>query len=117
MVMARIDTLPGKVWVRDPEDVASYLHKYPELAATLPDVCANTRTAFGDVAELRLEVVRDPEIDDPHLSLVVSLPAYDATVGARLDTVAEAFDERLGESEGTLLITSDFRIPGCNNVV
>jgi hypothetical protein len=115
MVTTNPGTLPGKVSVPDLEDVAAYLQKFPELTAILPDVCTETRSAFGEVAQLRLEVVRDPEIDDPHLSLIVSLPSYDAAVGPRLDAVSEAFDERLGESDGTLIITSDFRVLGCHN--
>jgi hypothetical protein len=115
MVTTNLTSLPGKVWVANPEDVTAYLRKHPDLATVLPDVCLKTRSAFGEFAELRLEVVRDPEIDDPHLSLIVSLPTYDATVGPRLDAVSETFDERLGESDGTLIVTSDFRVLGCHN--
>jgi hypothetical protein len=74
-------------------------------------LCAEARKEFGHQAELTLEVRRDPEFDDPHLTLVISLPAYDNTLRPRIEKLREIIFERVPEnSDGTLLVMSDFRL-------
>src|SRR5438552_3262766 len=55
---------PAHVIVPRPSDVITYLNEHADLARLLPDICAQVRQAFGQAAELSLEVYRDPEIDD-----------------------------------------------------
>ena len=91
--------------------VRNYLASHRALAKILPSVCEQARGEFGQEAELMLQVYRDPEIDDRHLTLYVRLPVYDDTVIARLDRVTQGFDDELCRASGYLLLTTDFRPP------
>jgi hypothetical protein len=93
------------------KDVAAYLALHPDLAKVLPPVCAQARKEFGPEAELKLQVYRDPEIDDCYLRLYVRLSSYDDASMARLARVSQPFEEALARASGYLLVTTDFRPP------
>jgi hypothetical protein len=102
-----------RIVVRDPTAISNYLASHRDLAKILPSVCEQARREFGQDAELRLEVYRDPEIDDRHLTLYVRLPAYENNaIVARLDRVTQPFEDELCSASGYLLVTTDFRPSG-----
>src|SRR5437016_1010557 len=107
-------TLAGSgILVPRPAAVAAYLASHRALAKVLPSVCEQARREFGREAELALEVYRDPEIDDHHLTLYVRVPTYGADpITARMDRVTEPFEDDLCRASGYLLVTTDFRPPG-----
>jgi hypothetical protein len=90
-------------------DVRKYLDSHADLGKILPSVCAQARREFGRRAELTLQVYRDPEIKDLHLSLMVRLPSYGEDIMMRLDRVTQPFEERLCSVSGYLLVITDFR--------
>jgi hypothetical protein len=66
-------------------DFGAYLESHSDLAEVVPSVCAQARQEFGKQSELILQLYRDPEIDDRHLSLIVRLRSYDRNMMQRLD--------------------------------
>jgi len=100
------------VVVPRPADVAAYLVSHRALARIVPLVCEQARREFDQGAELLLEVYRDPEIDDRHLTLYVRLPSYEGdAIITRLDRVTQPFEDELCSASGYLLVTTDFRPP------
>ena len=96
-----------------PAAVRKYLASHRDLAKLLPSVCKQARREFGPDAELRLEVYRDPEIDDRHLTLYVRLPAYEnIAITQLMDCVTQPFEDELCRASGYLLVTTDFRPSG-----
>jgi hypothetical protein len=83
------------------------------LLALLDPVCWQVRQEVGEQAELSLEVYGDPESDDRYLTLYVRQAVYEPDLLARLERVAGPFEEQLGDQSGWLLVTTDFRPPGC----
>ena len=99
--------------VPHPTAVRNYLASHRDLATILPLICEQARSEFGQEAELRLEVYRDPEIEDRHLTLYVRLPAYENnSITARLDRVTQPFEDQLCRASGYLLVTTDFHPAG-----
>jgi hypothetical protein len=97
------------ILISDPADVRKYLDSHADLGKIVPSVCAQARREFGRRAELTLQVYRDPEIKDLHLSLMVRLPSYGEDIMIRLDRVTQPFEEGLCSASGYLLVTTDFR--------
>jgi hypothetical protein len=91
--------------------VRAYIRSHPDLGRLLPAVCAEARNEFGSEAELTLQVVHDPEINNVHLTLYVRLPVYETTILERMDRVIENFNDELASASGFLLITTDLRPP------
>ncbi len=100
-----------RVVLPKPGEVRSYLEQYPELVGVLESVCRDAAAEFGGQAELSLELYRDPEIEDRHLSLYVRLPAYDNTLMRRIDAFCARHEDRLCDQAGTILVTTDYRPP------
>jgi hypothetical protein len=100
-----------EILVPDFAEVRADLTSHPDLAKIVPSVCAAARNEFGPEAELTLQVYRDPEIDDRHLTLYVRLPSYEHDIIARLERVTQPFEEKLCSAEGYLLVTTDLSPP------
>jgi hypothetical protein len=103
--------------VPHPAAVRDYLASHRDLAKLVPLVCEQARREFGQEAELILQVYRDPEIDDCHLTLYVRMQAYDDAMAARMDRVTLPFEEQLCSASGYLLVTTDFRPPGAKHAL
>jgi hypothetical protein len=102
-----------QIVVPDTRAISNYLASHRDLAKILPSVCERARREFGQDAELRLEVYRDPEIEDRHLTLYVRLPTYgNNAIIERLDRVTQPFEDELCSASGYLLVTTDFRPSG-----
>jgi hypothetical protein len=103
---------PYRVVVKWPEYIRAYLDKYPELIPYVLPTVQRARQEFGDAAELTLTVNEDPEIDDPHLKMYVSLPKYGSDTMARIDKVREPLGEATANLEGYFHVTTDHRVIG-----
>ena len=103
--------VPHGVLIPNPREVCAYLNECPDLGALLPAVCAETRREFGPEVELSLELYRDPEIDDPYLTLYVRQQPYDPNIMRRIERVSQQFNPALETVSGYFLIATDFRRP------
>ena len=103
--------LATRILVPSSEDVDTYLRAYPDIAALLPDMCDAASAQLGPQTQLSLEVYRDREADDHYLALYARQDPYDPGIIDAIDQVARAFDQRLTNSSGWLLLTTDFRPP------
>ncbi len=97
--------------IRRPSEVREYLLDHRDMIVPLATACAATSQRFGAVAQLSLEVYRDPEIDDEYLTIYVRQGRYD-------DNILEVIESTWSEFEGTLvgrcgwiLLTTDFGPP------
>jgi len=104
-------SLEEAIFVANRKVVRAYLRRHSDLAALLRAICDAARKEFGSEAELALELYRDPEIRDSYLTLYVRLDSYDRETMARIDRVGAAFERRLAQTSGYLLLTTDFRMP------
>jgi len=99
----------GDLVIDGPEEVARYLERYPDLVATVERVTRAAAQRFGDRAQLSLELYRDPEIQDEHLTLYVRQAAYDDDLLTILDQIAEEQRIDPSASSGWLQVTTDFQ--------
>jgi hypothetical protein len=97
--------------IPQPAAVRDYLLRYPDMADLLPLVCKVARERLGKDTQLSLELYRDPEIDDEYLTLYVRQENYDEHILEMLESVSAEYEEKLTESSGWLLVTTDFRPP------
>ena len=97
------------VEIRRVAEVRSYLESHPDMYVVTNGICKAARREFGPEAFLTLQVYRDPEIEDEYLALYVRLRAYGADTLRRIRSVADALDNELCQTSGSILITTDFR--------
>src|SRR5437016_3701322 len=83
--------VPPDVVISRPREVRAYLRKHTDLAKVVPTICRQVREEFGQGAELRLEIYRDPEFQDHYLRLVLALSEYDNSVSKRLEAIWDSF--------------------------
>lgn len=105
------EPLMGDVVVADPDEIADYFRRHPELEELVARIAVALRCRFGDGAELVLTYYRDPEIDDPHLTLLVRQAPYAPDLLDQIDAVREPFDHELDQSTGMLVVTTDYCSP------
>ena len=91
--------------------VQGYLDRYSELCDILQAASKNVRERFDENAQLSLELYRDPEIEDEHLTLYVRQERYDSGIVDALNGIAASFDDQLSHTPGWFLITTDFQPP------
>jgi hypothetical protein len=91
--------------------VRPYVELHANLVALLAQVCAEARREFG-TPELCLELYRDPEIADEYLTVYVRVTEYGRDTIDRIERIAMA----VSASECPL-VTTDFRLPGGENVL
>jgi hypothetical protein len=92
-----------------PDDVLAYLRRFPDTIAVTANLVSEARRQFGDVAELLLQLYRDPEYPDEYLRIDVRLPRYGADTLDRLDAVSAGCEQLLLKASGRVLVTTDFR--------
>ena len=95
----------------DTDEIADYFRQHPELEGLVARIAAALRERFGDGTELVLVNYRDPEFDDPHLTLLVRQAPYAPDLLDQLDAVRETFDDELEQATGLLVLTTDFCPP------
>ena len=103
------EPLMADLVVADPDEIADYFRRHPELEELVARVAATLHARFGDGTELVLTYYRDPEIDDRQLTLLVRRPQYQPGFIAEIDAVMEAFEEERDRFDGLLVVSSDYR--------
>jgi len=101
--------LPREIVVPHPEAVAEYIGADQQLTLLVQDMATALVGEFrGERSEIELDLYQDPEIEDHFLVLYVRAPEYEDGFMDRLDSVAERFNDRRSQSDGWVLVTSDF---------
>ncbi len=90
-------------------EVRSYLDSHADMYGVTEEICKAARREFGPEAFLTLQVYHDPEIDDEYLVLYVRLRTYGPDTMSRIRSVADAFENELCQTSGSILMTTDFR--------
>ena len=96
----------------DAEGVRNYLLDHPDACLPLLRICLATIARFAAEADLRLELYRDPEIEDDHLVLYVSRREYDQSFMHALQELWGESEEALEGTTAWILVTTDFGTPG-----
>jgi hypothetical protein len=109
--------IPTSVLIQKPREIEVYLRKHAALARLVPSICRVARDQFGPMAELHLEIYKDPETAERDLVLFVRLPIYNDDTMERIYKITEAFDEELSKAAGWFQVTTDFRVPQENHAV
>ena len=97
--------------------IREYLYKYDDMLELVERVCVYTRWFFPVSTELSLEVYRDPEVDDEHLSLYVRQRPYNKNLMAMLKAITVSYLDELAFKSGWLSVTTDFRFPRYQHAV
>lgn len=95
-------------------DVRDYLFRHKDIVDLTLRACRRTKEVFESEpgAQLVLELERDPEFGDEHLTLEVRLGSYeDVDIWGKIDQVSAEFDKQISGESGWLLITTDYRHP------
>jgi len=100
-----------------PKEVLAYLDRHPDMTDLIEKASAHSEQEFGNDADLTLELYRDPEIDDQHLTLYVRQAPYDKRIMERIEAVRARYRDALSEKSGWLQVTTDFCPPGTNHAV
>ena len=101
--------LPPEIVISQPEAVDGYLRAHPGLVDLIRDIGSALVEEFqGERSEIELTLYQDPEIDDRYLTLYVRVPCYEDNFMDRLRALCAPFDERRAQTEGWVLVTSDF---------
>jgi hypothetical protein len=105
------------VKIPDSLSVKEYLTRYIDMLELVECVCFLTRGCFPPTTELSLEVYRDPEVDDEHLSLYVRQRPYDKNLMTTLKAITATYLDELAFKSGWLSVTTDFRFPRYQHAV
>jgi hypothetical protein len=100
-----------QILIPRPAEVRGYLLRSPDLADLLPFIGGVAREGLGIETHLSLEWYHDPEIEDEYLTLYVRQEHYDGHIMDIIERVRSAYEEKLAERSGWLLVTTDFRRP------
>lgn len=99
------------VKIPNPAEIKRYLRRYDDMLELVLEVCQLTRGCFPPSTELSLEVYRDPEVEDEHLTLYVRQRPYDANLMKKLKGITPTYLDELAYKSGWLSVTTDFRFP------
>jgi hypothetical protein len=94
-----------------PDSLRNYLLQHLDMLNVLPLICKIAVDRVDSSSQLSLEVYQDPEIQDEYLTLYVRRPQYDESISRLIDEISAECQEYLSESEGWLIVTTDFRPP------
>ena len=106
-VLSELDLLD--IAVPDRGQVRRYLRQHADLVPAVLPLCRAFRGRFG-AAQLALELYRDPEIADQHLTLYVRQHRYDETTLDSIHEVYAPFADAIGRTSGWIIATTDFRL-------
>jgi hypothetical protein len=97
--------------IPDPEEVGGYLLAHSDLLSVLSKICAAAASKFGTDAQLSLELYRDPEINDDHLTLYVRQRRYRWDLLDIIDQILLAVEPTFSDKANWFHVTTDFRPP------
>jgi hypothetical protein len=103
---------PFNIMIPDYDSVYDYLFDHPDMAELLPFVCETARKRVEDDMQLSLELYRDAEINDSHLSLYIRSHRYDERVLNAMRDIESAYVNMLVGKTGWIVVTTDFNSPG-----
>jgi hypothetical protein len=95
----------------NPGRVASYLRQNIGMYDVVLYACMLTEEAFGNTAQITLELYSDPEIDDEYLTLCIRQSHYAADIMDIIDRICSRYEKALTDQAGWLVVTTDFRPP------
>lgn len=99
------------ICVPQPEEVETYLQRFPELCPHLLVLLPLAKASLGYDAELALEMFVSQESDDCYLSLLVRQEVYSPSLMPRIRDFSDKHCEFLVRSEGWFHVTTDFQKP------
>ena len=102
---------PLNIMIPDHDSVYDYLFDHPDMAELLPFVCETARKRVEDDMQLSLELYRDAEINDSHLSLYIRSHRYDERVLNAIRDIESAYVNMLVGKTGWIVVTTDFNSP------
>ena len=92
-------------------DAFEYLVYFPELATIVFEAVGVLRKEFPKPDEITVEMYHDPESNDYYLQACIRQKEYQDDIMERIEKVSKLFEERLDESKGWFLITTNFQPP------
>lgn len=96
---------------QNPDEVIEYILQYRSIYDVVLYACILTEEAFGQSAQISLELYHDPEIKDEYLTIYVRQTDYEIETLHKIDAICKEFQEALEGVAGWLLVTTDFRPP------
>lgn len=103
--------LHHNILIPRPDSLRNYLLQHLDMLNVLPLICKIAFDRGGSSSQLSLEVYRDPEIQDEYLTLYVRRSQYDESIIKLIDEITIECQEYFKDSEGWLIVTTDFRPP------
>ncbi len=94
--------------VPNSDEVYGYLKEFPELCGALKSLVENTQKEFGLDGRIILELYKDPEINHEYLCITVRMPEYPDDLTDRFGKIMAAEADALSNSDGYILVTTDF---------
>lgn len=104
----------AKVLISNISAVRDYLLQHKDIIYLALSICRGTKEVFGPEpdAQLVLELERDPEFGDKHLTLEVRLKSYDGgDIWEKIEKVSVEYEKQMAGKSGWILITTDYRHP------
>ena len=95
----------------DVTDVRDYLMKHPDMDDLLIFASNRALELFGETSEISLEVYHDPEVEDEYLILYIRQYKYQRNIKAEIRDLRSQYRNKLIESSGWFLVTTDYKSP------
>ncbi len=100
--------------IPDENTVKEYLYQHPSLVDVVSIACHSATQKFNN-SELTLELYHDPENNDEFLVLFVRQPEYQENIFGSIESIRNDYQDRLVNSSGYFLLTTDFQKPKYKN--
>ncbi|MDN7024020.1 hypothetical protein FGU65_03790 [Methanoculleus sp. FWC-SCC1] len=95
----------------NPGSVVNYLRQNPGIYDAVLYACMLAEEAFGQRAQITLDVYSDPEIEDEYLTIYIRQHTYDTDIMEQIDVICGEYEAALGDQPGWIVVTTDFRPP------
>ena len=100
-----------QIRIPNPVEVRQYLLDKVDGLLIIESVCVHTAEKFIGVAQLSLELYKDPEIDARQLTLFVRANKYSSEIMDEIDQIRDRCDFLPNEITDWLFVTTDFQPP------
>ncbi len=95
----------------NPEDIRRNLLCHADMTDLVKRICDDALDRFPKPSQVALELYKDPEIEDEHLTVYVRQYHYDDNILDVIDDVRLKFEEERASSSSRIHITTDFEPP------